>query len=600
MSITSVTFVLGMHRSGTSAAAGALVRLGGRGPDDELPPQADNPRGFAESASIVALNDRLLNKIGRTWDDVFLHSAAAEINPCAEDVEEGAAILLERYSGSGTAIVKDPRASVLVPFWRQVARVISLETKFIIVLRDPEEVAASLGRRNGFPRQQSLLLWLSYVLASLRDTRDSHVHFLSYDELLVDWRSEMERLRAALNGTLLPWSVNQAADVDSFLAPALRHEAAEARDGRASNDLELWADRIFKNVVAASKGAMLDRELLGAAEAWLDGIQQATGDYVRDLRGGRERASDKGLLCNQSLPDVAQPKGLLDQLHTLQGQIGTYHTALLTAQKVSQNLELRNHVLEREIRDARAELKQKLERTVNITQEAESAKGIITALTGEASAMTERIGQYHSALTDAQQTVLALEKSNEALRSQEVDWSTRLQTQTVELVKSHQAIADLSKRVTETGIATDAAIGVGKALEVELQARYVQLRVARERDAAAIDIARNLTAKMTLLEKALLASQADSHGLNQALEAATSDLALQMDRQRYDRRRLTEIDNDLATARRSLKEREAEIAVVLASRSWRVTNPLRQMRRLFSAKPSGQVAPFTATGYQDA
>lgn len=44
--------VLGMHRSGTSSVAGAMVRLGGAAPLNLLPPQDDNPTGFWESQSL--------------------------------------------------------------------------------------------------------------------------------------------------------------------------------------------------------------------------------------------------------------------------------------------------------------------------------------------------------------------------------------------------------------------------------------------------------------------------------------------------------------------------------------------------------------------
>jgi hypothetical protein len=43
--------VLGIHRSGTSSVAGALVRLGGNAPLHLMPPQPENERGFWESPS---------------------------------------------------------------------------------------------------------------------------------------------------------------------------------------------------------------------------------------------------------------------------------------------------------------------------------------------------------------------------------------------------------------------------------------------------------------------------------------------------------------------------------------------------------------------
>jgi len=39
--------ILGMHRSGTSSLAGAMVRLGGAAPLNLLPPADDNPKGFS-------------------------------------------------------------------------------------------------------------------------------------------------------------------------------------------------------------------------------------------------------------------------------------------------------------------------------------------------------------------------------------------------------------------------------------------------------------------------------------------------------------------------------------------------------------------------
>jgi len=62
--------VLGMHRSGTSAVAGCLERLGicmGRrlAPGDEW-----NPGGYFEDRDLVELNDRLLSAQGIRWDSL--------------------------------------------------------------------------------------------------------------------------------------------------------------------------------------------------------------------------------------------------------------------------------------------------------------------------------------------------------------------------------------------------------------------------------------------------------------------------------------------------------------------------------------------------
>ena len=51
---STAVLVLGMHRSGTSSVAGALIRLGGAAPLNLMPPTEDNPKGYWES---TLLND---------------------------------------------------------------------------------------------------------------------------------------------------------------------------------------------------------------------------------------------------------------------------------------------------------------------------------------------------------------------------------------------------------------------------------------------------------------------------------------------------------------------------------------------------------------
>ena len=65
---TTVVAVLGMHRSGTSSAAGALVRLAAP-PKHLIAPNADNEKGYCESPVIVDLNDFVFAAGGSDWED---------------------------------------------------------------------------------------------------------------------------------------------------------------------------------------------------------------------------------------------------------------------------------------------------------------------------------------------------------------------------------------------------------------------------------------------------------------------------------------------------------------------------------------------------
>ena len=61
--------VLGMHRSGTSAVAGCLHRLGVDFGPRLMPATEANARGYYEHIDIVNLHDRLLLALGGSWDE---------------------------------------------------------------------------------------------------------------------------------------------------------------------------------------------------------------------------------------------------------------------------------------------------------------------------------------------------------------------------------------------------------------------------------------------------------------------------------------------------------------------------------------------------
>ena len=66
----TVACITGAHRSGTSMVARLLHACGlDLGPESDLmPPAPDNPDGFWENLSFVAMNDELLNELGGAWD----------------------------------------------------------------------------------------------------------------------------------------------------------------------------------------------------------------------------------------------------------------------------------------------------------------------------------------------------------------------------------------------------------------------------------------------------------------------------------------------------------------------------------------------------
>jgi hypothetical protein len=61
MSSRNIAFVIGMHRSGTSVVARAVIALGATFGETLIPPSEYNPLGFFEDLDIVSCNRRILD-----------------------------------------------------------------------------------------------------------------------------------------------------------------------------------------------------------------------------------------------------------------------------------------------------------------------------------------------------------------------------------------------------------------------------------------------------------------------------------------------------------------------------------------------------------
>lgn len=175
--------VLGMHRSGTSALAGALEAMGfDLGPDDDvMPADLGNPEGYFELLSIVRANDDLLAHFGGRWDSPPDFALGwSESDAANEFVDSSRSELSELFKGDHY-LLKDPRISILLPLWR---RITDDKHCAVVIVRDPLEVAASLTRRNGLPTLTGLALWAYYNRTMLHDLRGARVHVCNYAELV--------------------------------------------------------------------------------------------------------------------------------------------------------------------------------------------------------------------------------------------------------------------------------------------------------------------------------------------------------------------------------------------------------------------------------
>ena len=232
--------VLGMHRSGTSAVAGALVARGADAGDALLPSTSDNANGYFEDARLVAASDALLASAGLAWDEPGPVPRPLEAPAAQATMREVFGALRRR---STTVVVKDPRACRLVPEWSQAMAEAGLQPVYLIVLRDPREVAGSLQARDGMSVYRAEQLWLEHLLEVEHATRGSSRIFIDFADLV---REPDATLDAALGVLGLAAELRADAARGSGVEARLRRQRAEGKEATS------FADRVY----AFAKGCL--------------------------------------------------------------------------------------------------------------------------------------------------------------------------------------------------------------------------------------------------------------------------------------------------------------------------------------------------------
>jgi len=246
--------VLGMHRSGTSAVT-RLINLMGAELGDRLmvATERNNEAGFWEHQDIVDLHDEVLATIGRRWDDVREFPVDLDRRGDLATLRDDLLAIIRRdFAHAPLWAVKDPRLCRLVPFWRPALQAAGAEPAYVIVLRNPLEVARSLQRRDGFAFGKGLLLWLRHVLEAERDTRGAARSIVRYEDVISDWADASKRLGATLNIVWPRQEEDVRGEVADFLKPSLRHFSVDDADWLSDPAATRWVREVYSAMLAAT------------------------------------------------------------------------------------------------------------------------------------------------------------------------------------------------------------------------------------------------------------------------------------------------------------------------------------------------------------
>lgn len=241
--------VLGMHRSGTSMISRLLnlagMYLGEVG--DMMPVKESNLAGHWEHVKFYELNDRILRRFGGSWDDPPLFPPDWPDMPDLQGLrEESSQFVASTFSSDQAWGWKDPRTSLTLPFWR---RTIPDLQRFVVCVRNPLDVAASLRARDGTPVGQAMALWQIYTEQSLANTRPEERIVVFYEDFFVDYQRALAPVLKFLGLPPVDAESETGGAMRSFVDASLKHHGHSYEDVMSSWEVPSSAKLLYDTLL---------------------------------------------------------------------------------------------------------------------------------------------------------------------------------------------------------------------------------------------------------------------------------------------------------------------------------------------------------------
>jgi GT2 family glycosyltransferase len=306
---SSCVLIVGMHRGGTSAVAQTIARLDvpfGTA-SDRMPPLPENPTGYWESTALSLFNEDLLEALGGSWSAPPTLAPGWQRDGSLHCKRELGKALLQSVHLDRRWAWKDPRNSLLLPFWQEA---LDLPLRIVLVHRNPLEIWRSLAARDGFEKPLAMALWERYTRSALEAARGLPTLVVSYEGLLEHFDPWKEALRSFLG---CDTTLELEEPHHSLLDKSLRHSAFRAQDVAEDPVFSGEQRRLFELV----------EELLGTHEplriAELPPETPSTKRLLEERRTLEHAATDKphepsahplvleGIQESVELDDLARP-----------------------------------------------------------------------------------------------------------------------------------------------------------------------------------------------------------------------------------------------------------------------------------------------------
>jgi len=419
-----------------------------------------NETGYWEPVGLNNLDEEVLAALGVTWHSPstlpgsVLRSAKAK-----RFIAKYADVLDEEYGDSALFCVKDPRLCRLLPILAQALEKLKIEPSYVIQSRNPLEVAESLKRRDGFASGESLMLWLRHMVEAEAHTRGKPRVFVTYDQLLEDWRSVLSRIGERLE---VSWPRRASAigvEFERILSRGLRHHTATTEQLAKRADVPDW--------IAKARAAILEASVDAADPAGaFDAIR-------RDLENA-DKAFEPILFIEQQRQRNAEHSvaGAKMELQTAREEIASVQAHVTHLEEHITTLHERFDATEMELESARslvAEREVELESTESALHLARGRAAEIdseyTDVKARLQTVTNETSEARRQIAELEQHVVTLERQGALLEMELAEARNEAESAAADVSKSNDTLEQARIRAGETASELESTRGHVKHLE---------------------------------------------------------------------------------------------------------------------------------------
>ncbi|MEQ9507129.1 MAG: hypothetical protein RLO80_12765 [Hyphomonas sp.] len=540
MSKKRIVVVLGMHRSGTSAIARGLKALSVDLGANLMPPAVnDNDKGFWEDMDVYRLNQRLLSKVGNAWDRMSpVETRSLSEHAFFAERREASALIELRLSSSPIFGFKDPRTSILLPFWKCVFEDLEIEDNYIVSLRNPLEVAESLSKRDKIDTTHGLMLWLKYNWAAIENSSDKNRVCVAFEQLVDDPATQLARIATALSLTFPSPSSPQLLEyAGDFISRDLRHNRISSNELKRSEIVpaavaELYA--VLQNWANSNTELEFPAKLKSRIEQYLLASQPLLqlGDQLKARVAGCERARIE----------------LAESTEQLNAKI------VESEQRVS-SLEAAEEALREQAAEMHRQIKATETKLAEQTQQLLSADEHMQRLRGDLADKVKALQQVRGEL-------LIVSSKLETLQTQS---RQQLEDSAAQHERQSRALAEMQAGIVERDAALERLAQQGAKREQELDHAINQHQTALKMTTS--DLERTKAALRNAEEVLQSKQEAVSDAQKRASAAVESHSALR---------------TEFAERTKELRLLRHEVHSFRSSTSWKITKPLRMLRALLT------------------